>query len=153
MKCQSFPFFGLLFALAFAPGLTSVHAAGETALDTAMIETITGFKGVSNQAEGTFKDSKPPGMMLRSSSSRCAWLHYATYVTFSMMAAGGSSMSSAAKGRWKFFGQRDADHYEGPGLRGKRKLKRTTVLRKNREALSSKMGSSYLPEKVDGDKK
>ena len=33
MKCQFFPFLGVLFALAFAPGLTSVHAAGETALD------------------------------------------------------------------------------------------------------------------------
>ena len=30
MKCQFFPFFGVLFALAFAPGLTSVRAAGET---------------------------------------------------------------------------------------------------------------------------
>jgi hypothetical protein len=59
MKSQFFPFFGVLFALAFAPGLTSVQAAGETALDTATIETITGLKGVSNQAEGTFKVSKP----------------------------------------------------------------------------------------------
>ena len=55
MKCQSFPFFGALFALA----LTSLHAAGETALDTATIEAITGLKGVSNQTEGTFKVSKP----------------------------------------------------------------------------------------------
>jgi hypothetical protein len=54
MKCQSFPFFGVLFALA----LTSLHA-GETALDTATIEAITGLKGVSNQTEGTFKISKP----------------------------------------------------------------------------------------------
>jgi hypothetical protein len=29
------------------------------ALDTATIETITGLKGVSNQAEGIFKISKP----------------------------------------------------------------------------------------------
>jgi hypothetical protein len=58
MKCQFFPFFGFLFTLAFAPGLTSAHA-GETALDTAAIETITGLKGVSNQTEGTFKISKP----------------------------------------------------------------------------------------------
>jgi hypothetical protein len=46
-----FPFFSALFALTFAPGLTSVHAADETALDTATIETITGLKGVSNQAQ------------------------------------------------------------------------------------------------------
>jgi hypothetical protein len=59
MRCQLFPFFGVLSALAFAPTLTSVHAAGETPLDTAAIETITGLKGVSNQAEGTFKISKP----------------------------------------------------------------------------------------------
>jgi hypothetical protein len=59
MKCQLFPFFGVLFALAFAPGLIAVHAAGETALDTTTIESITGLKGVSNQAEGTFKVSKP----------------------------------------------------------------------------------------------
>ena len=58
MKCQFFLFFGVLFGLAFAPGLTPVHAAGETALDTASIEAITGLKGVSNQAEGTFKVSK-----------------------------------------------------------------------------------------------
>jgi uncharacterized protein DUF1259 len=58
MKCQFFPFFGVLFALAFAPGITSVHA-GQTALDTAAIETISGLKGVSNQTEGTFKISKP----------------------------------------------------------------------------------------------
>jgi hypothetical protein len=56
MKCQFFPFFGVLFALA---GLASVNAAVETALDTATIETITGLKGVSNQAEGTFKIAKP----------------------------------------------------------------------------------------------
>jgi hypothetical protein len=49
MKCQSFPFFGVLFALA----LNSLHAAGETALDTATIEAISGLKGVSNQTEGT----------------------------------------------------------------------------------------------------
>jgi hypothetical protein len=73
MKCQFFPFFGVLFALAFAPGLTSVHAAREAALDTGTIETITGLKGVSNQAEGTFKITKP-GMMLRSPSSRSEWL-------------------------------------------------------------------------------
>jgi hypothetical protein len=59
MKCQLFPFFGVLFALAFAPGLTSVHAAEETALDTTSIEAVSGLKGVSNQAEGTFKVSKP----------------------------------------------------------------------------------------------
>ena len=59
MKCQLFPFFGVLFALAFAPGLISVHAAGEPALDTATIEATTGLKGASNQAEGTFKVSKP----------------------------------------------------------------------------------------------
>jgi hypothetical protein len=59
MKCQFSTFFGVLFALAFAPGLTSVHAAGETALDAATIEAITGLKGVSNQTEGTFKISKP----------------------------------------------------------------------------------------------
>ena len=47
------------FRAHLAPGLTSVHAAGETALDTASIETITGLKGVSNQAEGNFKISKP----------------------------------------------------------------------------------------------
>ena len=43
MKCQFFPFFGVLFALAFAPGLTSLHATGGTALDTATIEAITGL--------------------------------------------------------------------------------------------------------------
>lgn len=59
MKGQFFLFFGVLFGLAFAPGLTPVHAAGETSLDTASIEAITGLKGVSNQAEGTFKVSKP----------------------------------------------------------------------------------------------
>ena len=45
MKCQLFSFFGVLFLLAFTPGLTSVHATGETALDTATIEAITGLKG------------------------------------------------------------------------------------------------------------
>jgi hypothetical protein len=59
MKWHFFPFFSAFLALTFAPGLASVHAAGETALDTATIETITGLKGVSNQAEGTFKVSKP----------------------------------------------------------------------------------------------
>ena len=44
MKCQLFPLFGLFLGLTFAPGLTSVHAAGETALDTATIEAITGLK-------------------------------------------------------------------------------------------------------------
>ena len=109
--------------------------------------------------------------------------------TFSMMAAGGPSMSLAAKGRWKFSdnvmriimrtrgkdndGVRSTDRAirprfksalcrcpspwtaigQGPGLRGKRKLNAAAVLRKNREALSSKMGNSYPPEKVDGDKK
>ena len=43
MRCQLLPFFGVLSALAFAPA----------------IEAITGLKGVSNQAEGTFKISKP----------------------------------------------------------------------------------------------
>ena len=71
MKCQFFPFFGVLFALA---GLTSVSAAGETTLDTATIETITGLKGVSNQAEGTFKISKPRNDVAIT-SSRSAWLH------------------------------------------------------------------------------
>jgi hypothetical protein len=56
MKCHFFPFFDVLFALAFAPGLILVHAAADTALDTATIETITGLKGVSNQE--TFKVSK-----------------------------------------------------------------------------------------------
>jgi hypothetical protein len=59
MKCQSFPFFAAVFALTFAWGLTSLHAADEAALDTATIEAITGLKGVSNQKEGTFKVSKP----------------------------------------------------------------------------------------------
>jgi hypothetical protein len=59
MNCQFFRFLDVLFALAFAPGLTLLHAAADTALDTATIETITGLKGVSNQAEGTFKISKP----------------------------------------------------------------------------------------------
>src|ERR1700676_3876710 len=59
MSCQFFSFFGVLFALALAPGLTSVHAAGETALDTAKIESITGLKGVLNEKENTLKVSKP----------------------------------------------------------------------------------------------
>ena len=59
MKFQLSPFFSVLFALAFAPAITSVDAAEETALDTATIEAITGLKGVSNQTEGTFKISKP----------------------------------------------------------------------------------------------
>jgi hypothetical protein len=59
MKCQLFPFFGVLFAPAFALELISVHATGETALDTATIDAITGLKGASNQAERTFKVSKP----------------------------------------------------------------------------------------------
>ncbi len=59
MKCQSFPFFAAFFALTFAWGLSSLHAADEAALDTATIEAITGLKGVSNQKEGTFKVSKP----------------------------------------------------------------------------------------------
>jgi hypothetical protein len=54
MKFQLSPFFSVLFALAFAPAITSVDAA-----DTATIEAITGLKGVSNQTEGTFKISKP----------------------------------------------------------------------------------------------
>ena len=54
MKFQLSPFFIVLFALAFAPAITSVDAA-----DTATIEAITGLKGVSNQTEGTFKISKP----------------------------------------------------------------------------------------------
>ena len=59
MKFQLSPFFIVLFALAFAPAITSVDAAEETALDTATIEAITGLKGVSNHTEGTFKISKP----------------------------------------------------------------------------------------------
>src|ERR1700730_17486443 len=59
MKFQLSPFFGVLFAHAFVPALTSVDAAGETALDTATIAAITGLKGISNQTEGTFKISKP----------------------------------------------------------------------------------------------
>ena len=59
MKFQLSPFFSVLFALAFAPAITSVDAAEETALDTATIEAITGLKGVSNHTEGTFKISKP----------------------------------------------------------------------------------------------
>ena len=55
MKCQSFPFFAVIFAW----GLSSLHAADEAALDTATIQAITGLKGVSNQKEGTFKVSKP----------------------------------------------------------------------------------------------
>ena len=46
MKFQLSSFFGVLFALAFAPALNSVDAAGETALDPATIEAITGLKGV-----------------------------------------------------------------------------------------------------------
>ena len=42
MKCQFFPFLGVFFALAFAPGLTSVHAAGETALDNGMYKVTIG---------------------------------------------------------------------------------------------------------------
>ena len=55
MKCQSFPFFAVICAW----GLSSLHAADETVLDTATIQSITGLKGVSNQTEGTFKVSKP----------------------------------------------------------------------------------------------
>ena len=55
MKCPSFPFFAVIFAW----GLSSLHAADEAALDTATIQAITGLKGVSNQTEGTFKISKP----------------------------------------------------------------------------------------------
>jgi hypothetical protein len=54
MKFQLSPYFSVLFALAFAPAITSVDAA-----DTATIEAITGLKSVSNQTEGTFKISKP----------------------------------------------------------------------------------------------
>jgi hypothetical protein len=39
---------GVLPALAFAPALTSVHPAGETALDTATIEAITEHPGALN---------------------------------------------------------------------------------------------------------
>jgi len=59
MKYQSIPFFAAVFVFTLASGLTSSHAADEAALDTATIEAITGLKGVSNQAEGTFKVSKP----------------------------------------------------------------------------------------------
>jgi hypothetical protein len=59
MKCQLFPFFAVFFALAVPSGLTLVNAAGEPALDTATIEAVTGLKGILNQAEGTFKVSKP----------------------------------------------------------------------------------------------
>jgi hypothetical protein len=59
MKCQSFPFCSAVFALTFAWGLSSLHAADEVAVDTATIQAITGLKGVSNQKEGTFKVSKP----------------------------------------------------------------------------------------------
>ena len=59
MKCQSFPFFAAVFAVIFAWGLSSLHAADEAPLDTATIQAITGLKGVSNQKEGTFKVSKP----------------------------------------------------------------------------------------------
>src|ERR1700674_5094454 len=55
MKCQSFPFFAVICAW----GLSSLHAADETVLDTATIQAITGLKGVSNQTEGTFKVSRP----------------------------------------------------------------------------------------------
>ena len=53
MKCQFFLFFGVLFALAFAPGLTSMQAAGETALDTASTDgeaicQVFGLKGDTN---------------------------------------------------------------------------------------------------------
>jgi len=59
MTCQSFPFCSAVFALTFAWGLSSLHAADEVAVDTATIQAITGLKGVSNQKEGTFKVSKP----------------------------------------------------------------------------------------------
>ena len=59
MKCQSFPFFAAVFALTLAWGLSSLHAADETVLNTATIEAITGLNGVSNQTERTFKVSKP----------------------------------------------------------------------------------------------
>lgn len=59
MKCQSFPFSAVVFALIFAWELSSLRAADEAALNTATIEAITGLKGVSNQKEGTFKVSKP----------------------------------------------------------------------------------------------
>jgi hypothetical protein len=45
MKCQTFPFFAAVFALILSLGLSSLHAAGETVLDTATIEAITGLKG------------------------------------------------------------------------------------------------------------
>jgi hypothetical protein len=50
MKCQSLPFFAAVFALTLSLGLSSLHAAGETVLDTATIEAITGLKGVSTWA-------------------------------------------------------------------------------------------------------
>jgi Domain of Unknown Function (DUF1259) len=59
MKCQSFPCVAAVFVLTLAWALTPSHAADETVLDTATIETITGLKGVSNQTEETFKVSKP----------------------------------------------------------------------------------------------
>ena len=53
MKCPSFPSFAAVLALTLAWGLTSLHAADETVLDTATIEAITGLNGVSNQTEWT----------------------------------------------------------------------------------------------------
>jgi len=59
MKCQSFPCVAVVFALTLTWTLALSHAADKTVLDTATIEAITGLKGVSDQADGTFKVSKP----------------------------------------------------------------------------------------------
>src|SRR6266436_3975263 len=63
MKCQSIRFLTILgpvslcTILLFSPA--SIGLAGESGLDTAKIESITGLKGVANEKENTFKVSKP----------------------------------------------------------------------------------------------
>src|SRR5262249_38206834 len=63
MKSLSFPLIrmfgiaGLCTILLFYSG--SIGLAAENGLDTAKIESITGFKGVPNEKENTFKVSKP----------------------------------------------------------------------------------------------
>lgn len=59
MSCQFCPRLAAVFVFVIGFGLTSSNGAEDAALDTGTIESITGLKGVWNQAEGTFRISKP----------------------------------------------------------------------------------------------
>jgi Domain of Unknown Function (DUF1259) len=59
MKCQLVPFTVVTCALMVSSTLSLSRTAEQDGLDTVMIESITGLKGVLNPKENTFKVSKP----------------------------------------------------------------------------------------------